>query len=82
MKACCTLKRRGSILWPYGTGGGLTSCGLEFDRLLAEILLIAAITAAFAAAAGITVLLLTASLPGIAAALRAALLLYRDRAIP
>jgi len=39
-------------------------CGPLFDRLLAEILLIAAIAAAFAAAAGITVMLLvTAPLP-------------------
>ena len=46
---------------------------------LLPVLLVAAVTAAFAAATGIAVLLLTASLMAILAALRAAILPYRRR---
>ena len=46
---------------------------------LLPVLLVAAVTAAFAAATGIAMLLLTASLMAILAALRAAILPYRRR---
>jgi hypothetical protein len=57
----------------------LPHCGLELDRLLAEILLITAIAAALAAAAWITVMLLTACLSAILAAFLAAVLPYGGR---